>query len=125
MRGGAARRGELEFPAPGHADGQKLRIGFRPYAVQISSDLTQHRYHAILRHTFFLGVLLRVELELPSGLTVRARMTKEEYAHLGLQDGKEVSFQIRQYRVLAGEAAPLAPERELQYQAPPVLGENI
>src|SRR2546423_4316496 len=29
--GGVARVGELEFPAYGHSDGQKLRIGFRPY----------------------------------------------------------------------------------------------
>ena len=125
VHGGVARLGELEFPAPGQPDGQKLRIGFRPYAVQISSDLTLHLYHAVLRHTFFLGVLLRVELELPSGLTLRARMTKEEYAHQGLEDGKEVSFQIRQYRVLGGEAAPLPPERELRYPVPPMLGDNI
>jgi sulfate transport system ATP-binding protein len=125
VRHGVARLGELEFPAHGQGEGQKLRIGFRPYAVQISSDLTQWRYRAVLRHTFFLGVLLRVELELPSGLTIRARMTKEEYAHQGLEDGKEVSFQIRQYRVLAGEAAPLPPESELRHQAPPSLGENI
>jgi sulfate transport system ATP-binding protein len=125
VRGGVARLGELEFPAHGLAEGQKLRIGFRPYNVQISSDLTQHRYHAVLRHTFFLGVLLRVELELPSGLMVRARMTKEEYAHQGLEDGREVSFQIRHYRVLAKEAAALPPESELQYQPPPILGENI
>jgi sulfate transport system ATP-binding protein len=125
VRGEVARVGELEFPALGHADGEKLRIGFRPYAVQISSDLTQYRYHAVLRHTFFLGVLLRVELELPSGLMIRARMTKEEYAHQGLEDGKEVSLQIRQYRVLAREAAALPPESELGYQPPPVLGENI
>jgi sulfate transport system ATP-binding protein len=125
VHGGVARLGELEFPAPGQPNGQKLRVGFRPYAVQISSDLTQHRYRAVLRHTFFLGVLLRVELELPSGLTIRARMTKEEYAHQGLEDGKKVSFQIRQYRVLAGEAAALPPETELSYEAPPVIGENI
>lgn len=125
VRGGVARIGELEFPAPGETDGHRLRIGFRPYAVQISSDLTQYRYHAVLRHTFFLGVLLRVELELPSGLMVRARMTKEEYAHQGLEDGKEVSFQIRQYRVLAREAAALPPEQELTYQVPPVMGDNI
>jgi sulfate transport system ATP-binding protein len=125
VRQGVARLGELEFPAPGQADGQKVRIGFRPYAVQISSDLTQCRYRAVLRHTFFLGVLLRVELELRSGLTIRARMTKEEYAHQGLEDGKEVSFQIRQYRVLAGETAALPPESELRLQPPPSLGENI
>lgn len=125
VRGGVARLGELEFPAHGREEGQKLRIGFRPYAVQISSDLTQYRYHAVLRHTFFLGVMLRVELELPSGLVLRARMSKEEYAHEGLYDGREVSFEIRQYRVLATQEAALAPETELGYQAPPVVGEHI
>ncbi len=113
VRGGAACIGELKFPAPGVTDGRKLRIGFRPYAVQISSDLAQYPYRAVLRHTFFLGVLLRVELELPSGLTIRARMTKEEYAQQGLEDGKEVSFQIRQYRLLGQEGETLPPEREL------------
>jgi sulfate/thiosulfate transport system ATP-binding protein len=126
VRNGIARLGELEFPAAGQADGQKLRIGFRPYAVQISSDLTQYRYHAVLSRTFFLGVLLRVELELRSGLTIRARMTKEEYAHQSLEDGKEVSFQIRQYRVLARESeAALTPEAEVSYQEPPSIAENI
>jgi sulfate transport system ATP-binding protein len=125
VQGGVARLGELSFPAAGAAEGQKLRIGFRPYAVQISSDLTQYRYHAVLRHTFFLGVLLRVELELPSGLVIRARMTKEEYSNQGLADGCEVSFQIRQFRVLAQDQAALQTESDLTYQAPPVLGENI
>jgi len=125
VRNGIARLGELEFPAPGQPEGQKLRIGFRPYAVQISSDLTQYRYHAVLRHTFFLGIMLRVELELPSGLVLRARMSKEEYAHEGLYDGREVSFQIRQYRVLARQEAALPPETDLSYQPPPVVGENI
>src|SRR5262245_17153616 len=125
VREGDARFGELEFPSHGQAEGQKLRIGFRPYAVQISSDLTQYRYHAVLRHTFFLGIMLRVELELPSGLVIRARMSKEEYAHQGLEDGKEVSFQIRQYRVLAREQAALSAETELIYQPPPVVGEHI
>ena len=125
VHGGMARLAELEFPAYGMGDGQKLRIGFRPYAVQISADLAQYRHQAVLRHTFFLGVLLRVELELPSGLTIRARMTKEEYAHQGLEDGKHVSFQIRQYRVLAGETAPLPSETDFKYQTQPSLGENI
>ena len=125
VRGGVARVGELEFPAPGQPDNRKLRIGFRPYSVQISSDLTQNRYRAVLRHTFFLGVLLRVELELPSGLTIRARMTKEEYARQGLEDGRDVSFQIRQYRVLAGETPALPPESELRHQPPPFIGEDI
>lgn len=125
VRNGVARIGELEFPASGEPDGQKLRIGFRPYAVQISADLTEYRYHAVLRRTFFLGVMLRVELELPSGLVVRARMSKEEYAQHGLEDGKEISFQIRQYRVLARETGALAPETEMTYQSPPAIAENI
>jgi sulfate transport system ATP-binding protein len=125
VRAGMARIAELEFPAHGMIEGQKLRIGFRPYAVQISSDLTQYQYRAVLKHTFFLGVLLRVELELPSGLTIRARMSKEEYAIQGLEDGREVSFQIKQYRVLARETAALPPENEVSYQAPATYGENI
>jgi ABC-type Fe3+/spermidine/putrescine transport system ATPase subunit len=125
VRGEVARIGELEFPAPGHPDGHGMRIGFRPYAVQISADLTQYRYRAVLRHTFFLGVMLRVELETPSGLVIRARMSKEDYAREGLEEDREVSFQIRQYRVLARERAALPPESELPYQQPPTVGENI
>src|SRR5437899_944560 len=78
VRQGVARLNELQFPAAGYPDGTRLRIGFRPYAVQISSDLTQYRYHAVLRHTFFLGIMLRVELELPSCIVICARMSKEE-----------------------------------------------
>jgi sulfate transport system ATP-binding protein len=125
VRDGLARIGELEFPAHGQPDGRILRIGFRPYAVQVSSDLTQYRYRAVLRRTFFLGVMLRVELELPSGLVIRARLSKEDYAREALEDGKEISFQIRQYRVLAGEATTLPPEADLPYQFPPSAGENI
>jgi sulfate transport system ATP-binding protein len=125
VRDGVARLNELEFPAHGHPAGQKLRIGFRPYAVQISSDLTQYRYHAVLRHTFFLGTMLRVELELPSGLVIRARMSKEDYSNEGLYDGREVSFQISQYRVLAQPEAALPPETALSYQPPPIVGEHI
>src|SRR5882762_10429748 len=33
VKGGIAKLNELEFPAHGQAEGQKLRIGFRPYAV--------------------------------------------------------------------------------------------
>jgi len=125
VRGGIGRLGELEFPAHGEPEGQKLRVGFRPYAVQISGDLTHFRYHAVLRRTFFLGVMLRLELELPSGLIVRARMSKEDYSQQALEDGKEVSFQIRQYRVLARESGALPPERELGYQPPPAIAEHI
>jgi sulfate transport system ATP-binding protein len=125
VKNGVAQVGELEFPAHGEPEGGKLRIGFRPYAVQISFDPAQYRYRAVLRHTFFLGVLLRVELGLPSGLLIRARMSKEEYARQGLGDGMEVSFEIRQYCVLARESAALPPETELIYPAQPMIGENI
>ena len=125
VRNGLARLNELEFPSHGLPAGQRLRIGFRPYAVQISSDVKAYRYRAILRHTYFLGVMLRVELELPSGLLIRARMTKEEYAFQGLDDGKDVSFQIRQYRVLAREGDKLAPEVAVTHDVPVALGEGI
>src|SRR5438045_3628485 len=124
VRKGVAWLNDLEFPSHGLPDGQRLRIGFRPYAVQISSDIKAYRYRAILRHTYFLGVMLRVELELPSGLLIRARMTKEEYAFQGLADGKEVSFQIRQYRVLAREGEKLAPEVAVTHDVPVALGEG-
>jgi sulfate transport system ATP-binding protein len=125
VRGGVARVDEIEFPAPGQPDGQRLRIGFRPYAVQVSSDLAQYHQRALLKHTFFLGIMLRLELVLPSGRTIRARMTKEEYAQIGLHDGREVSFQIRQYRILAREAAALQPELPVPYPTPPSIAENI
>src|SRR5207249_4820420 len=73
----------------------------------------------------FIGVMMRVELELPSGLLIRARMTKEEYAFQGLADGKDVSFQIRQYRVLAREGEKLAPEVAVTHDVPLTLGEGI
>ena len=125
VRGGIGRYGEMEFPTPGHPDGTRMRIGFRPYAVQISSDLTQYRYRAMLRRTFFLGIMLRLELELPSGVCVRSRITKEEYAQLGLADGREVSFQIRTYRILTLDISGLAPEAQATYDVPPIIGENI
>ncbi|HET7626208.1 MAG TPA: ABC transporter ATP-binding protein [Verrucomicrobiae bacterium] len=125
VQGGVARIGELQFPAHEQPDGTKLRIGFRPYAVQISTDLALYPYRAVLRHTFFLGVMLRLEFELASGLVLRSRMTKEEYAQLGLEDGREISLQIRNYRVLAAETAELPPERETIYQPPPSIAENI
>jgi len=125
VHGGKARLGELEFPHHNLSEGQKMRIGFRPYAVQVSGDVTQYLYQAVLRRTYFLGVMLRLELELPSGLILRARMSKEEYAQQALEDGKGLSFQIRQYRVLARETEALAPETDLGYQAPAPIAENI
>ncbi len=110
VRHGIARASELEFPAHDRPDGSTMRIGFRPFAVTISPDPQAYRCRAILKHTFFLGVMLRLELELPSGLLIRARLTKEEYRALGLHDGMKVSFLIRRYRILRGEGEPMEPE---------------
>ncbi|HWN96769.1 MAG TPA: ABC transporter ATP-binding protein, partial [Methylomirabilota bacterium] len=110
VENGVARINELEFPAHGVPEGQKVRIGFRPYSVQISPEPGVFRYEATLLHTYFLGTMLRLELELPSGLILRSRITKEEYSKLGLSDGMKISFQIRQYRILASEGDVLTPE---------------
>ena len=110
VRNGEAQIGGLVFPSHGVPDGGTLRIGFRPYAVQLSRNLGEFCHTATLRHTYFLGVLLRVEIELDSGLVIKARITKEDYARLGLADGLRISFQIREYRVLSSQAGPLAPE---------------
>lgn len=124
VENGVARLSELEFPSHGLSKGQKMRIGFRPYAVQISPNTSVYRYPAILRHTYFLGIMLRVEIELPSGLILRSRMTKEEYARLGLADDMPISFQIRQYRVL-GSDGDLPPEVSTTYDIPVSWGEGI
>ncbi len=118
VEGGIARLHELTFPAHGVAEGSCLRIGFRPYAVQISTHLSEYRYRATLRHVYFLGVQLRLELETPSGLTLRTRITKDEFVRLGLVEDQEISFQIREYRVLARDGFPLAPEVSAVHQAP-------
>lgn len=107
---GLARHRELTFPAHGVADGGVLRLGFRPYAVQVSPETATYRYRGRLKHVYFLGVQLRLELETPSGLIVRARMAKEDFRRLGLQQGAEVSFQIREYRLLARDGEPLGQE---------------
>jgi sulfate transport system ATP-binding protein len=125
VENGVAHINELEFPSHGIPDGQKIRIGFRPYSVQISPDPAAHRYKAVLRHTYFLGIMLRLELELPSGLILRSRMTKEEYAKLGLLDDMEVSFQIRQYRILGSDGQTLPPEVSVTHDVPAHLGEGI
>jgi hypothetical protein len=102
-----------------------MRIGFRPFAVRISSDVNQFPYRAVIRHAFFLGVMLRVELELPSGLTIRSRMAKEEYARLGLNEGQPVSFMILRYRILRGENEPLSGEILASERGGPTFGEGI
>ncbi len=121
---GIARVGEMEFPTSSALDGP-ARIGFRPYDVQVSTDLACYRYRAVIKHTFFLGIMLRLELEMNSGLVIRTRMTKEEYSQLGLDDGKEVSLQIRKYRVLASQSGPLSSEVAYTYQMPPTIAEGI
>ena len=110
VQGGVARHGELEFSAPNRPDASKMRIGFRPFAVKVSPDLTVYPYRATLRHVFFMGVMLRLELQLASGLILRARMTKEEYSELGLADDQKVSVLIRNYRVLDDENQTLGAE---------------
>jgi len=125
VHGGIGRAGELEFPAPERTDGDKMRIGFRPFAVRISADVNQFPYKAVIRHAFFLGVMLRIELELPSGLTVRSRMAKEEYARLGLKEGQAVSFLILRYRILRGDNELLSPEILTSSQGGPTFGEGI
>jgi sulfate transport system ATP-binding protein len=125
VRDGLARCNELEFPAHGLADGQKMRIGFRPYNVQVSPHPAVYPFRALLRRTYFLGVMLRLEMELPSGLVIRSRLSKEEYARLGLADGREVSFQIRTYRILSKEGGPLGDEVATSYETRPLLGEGI
>jgi sulfate transport system ATP-binding protein len=116
IRDGAARCAELEFPTHGLAEGQKMRVGFRPYAVQISANPQEHRFRAVLRRTYFLGVMLRVELVLESGLTLRSRLSKEEFAQIGLKEGQVVSFQIRNYRILSKVDDPLATEVSTSYE---------
>ncbi len=127
VKHGFARCEELEFPAHGLVDGQKMRIGFRPYSVQVSADPTACRHRAVLRKTYFLGVMLRLELELPSGLVIRSRISKEEYARLGLQVGADVSFQIRTYRILSQDGGVLGHEVATTHthKQSPYLGEGI
>jgi len=125
VENGVARINELEFPAHGVPEGQKVRIGFRPYSVQISPEPGVFRYEATLLHTYFLGTMLRLELELPSGLILRSRITKEEYSKLGLSDGMKISFQIRQYRILASEGDVLMPEVAITHDIQANLGEGI
>jgi sulfate transport system ATP-binding protein len=125
VRGGMARLNELEFPAHGIPDGKKLSVGFRPYAVQIAPEVGLYRYKAVLRHTYFLGIMLRLELELPSGLILRSRMTKEEYSSLGVGDGTAVSFQIRQDRTLGTDGGAVQPEVSVVHDLSVHLGAGI
>jgi len=111
----------LEFPAHGLRSGQTFRVGFRPYAVQISPEPTAYRFQATLRRTYFLGIMLRLELVFPSGLVLRSRMSKEEYSRLGLADGRQVSLQIRNYHILTTEDGRLDAEVATNHTMPPSL----
>jgi sulfate transport system ATP-binding protein len=123
VRNGVGTVGDLQFKL-NIPDGS-ARIGFRPYAVQISPDLGMYKFRATLVRTYFLGIMLRIEVETEGGVTLRCRMTKEEYAALGLQDGHRVSFQIRQYRLLARGDEQLGPEVNTVYDVPPMIAEGI
>jgi len=70
--------------------------------------------------------MLRLELELPSGLVVRSRMSKEEYSRLALDDGRKISFQIRNYRILSTDGGHFGAEVSISHELPPHnLGEGI
>lgn len=97
---GVARLGEIQLPAPDYPDGRKVRVGFRPYNVQVSPSPDEYPCKAVLNHTYFLGIMMRLDLELPSGHRICARVTKEEYKRLGLVPGMRVSFRIAEYRIL-------------------------
>jgi sulfate transport system ATP-binding protein len=107
VRNSAAEYGELQFPSHGVPEGETLRIGFRPYAVQVSPSPTEYAYQGVLKHVYFLGVMLRLELLTASGLSIRTRMTKEDFARLKLKEGQNISFRIKEYRILSKEDGAL------------------
>jgi hypothetical protein len=69
--------------------------------------------------------MLRLEVVSENGVVLRCRMTKEEYAAHGLADGQRISFQIRQYRLLARGEQELGPEVNTVYDVPPTIAEGI
>lgn len=123
VRDGIGKLGDLAFRLD--LPNGPARIGFRPYAVQISPDLGAHRFHGRLVRTYFLGIMLRLEVESDGGVILRCRMTKEEYAANGLSDGQRISFQIRQYRLLARGEEELPAEQNTVYDVPPSIAEGI
>ena len=125
VKNGMGREGDLAFPATDRPEGSHMRIGFRPFAVQVSPLPDQFPCSATLTHTFFLGIMLRLELRLRSGVILRARMTKEEYAQLGLHDGMPVSVFIKSYRILRGENEPMSGEIAAKHEFAPAYGEGI
>jgi hypothetical protein len=89
------------------------------FARPIRSAKTPFFGETGLRRTCFLGLLLRLELALDSGLTIRSRISKEEYSRLGLADGQKVSFEIRTYLILSKIDDPLACEVSTTYETTP------
>jgi sulfate transport system ATP-binding protein len=107
VKGEVARRGNLEFPAPGLPDGRRVQIGFRPYYLKVSEDPRRFRQHARLRHIYFLGVAYRLEIETDDGLLLRSRMNKEEFRQYRFEVGRSVSFAITHFRILPAELAAI------------------
>lgn len=105
VKHGVARVGPLEFPAAGHPDGRRVQVGFRPYHVRVSEDPAMFRLRARLRHTYFLGVAYRLEIETEEGLLLRSRMNKEEFRAHEFQEGAPVSYAVTQFRILPEEGA--------------------
>lgn len=103
VKDGKARAGPLEFSAPAPPDGTRILIGFRPYAVKLSPDLSSFPLRAVIKHVYFLGVAYRIEIVCEGGLVLRSRLNKEEYREQQYQAGQEVSFAVVQFRVLPRE----------------------
>jgi sulfate/thiosulfate transport system ATP-binding protein len=106
VKGGKARAGPLEFIVAGVHDGTRILIGFRPYAVKLSADLSCHPLRAVVKHIYFLGVAYRIEIECEGGMVLRSRLNKEEYQAYRYQAGQAVSFAVTQFRLLPGESTP-------------------
>jgi sulfate transport system ATP-binding protein len=95
-----ARAGPLEFTVAAVPDGTRLLIGFRPYAVRLSNDLSRYPLLAVVKHVYFLGVAYRVEIQSEDGTVLRSRLNKEEYQQYRYQAGQKVSFVVTQFRLL-------------------------
>ena len=105
---GLARAAPLEFPVTAVPDGTTVQIGFRPYAVKLSTDLTRYPLRAVVKHVFFLAVAYRVEIDCEGGLVLRSRLNKEEYRDYQYRAGQEVSFAVVQFRLLPRTDAALS-----------------
>lgn len=103
VRQGVAHVGVLEFPVAGVPDGSRVQVGFRPYTVKLSNDLSRYPLRGVVKHVYFLGVAYRVEVQSEDGTVLRSRLNKEEYREYRYQAGQKVSFAIAQFRVLPTE----------------------